>query len=599
MTLARFSSLYRGLCVGICALIFCVCAMPFSGITTALAYEATVGSIDDTPVRLNSGHIDIGPVKIGNEIHFAIGDDSHQHATTSVWRSPEAVTFEVGETHKVRVPDNVSDTGLGFLGAPGSEIYFLSQTQQGNSLWPGFSSEHADGRGWNWEIATNSLPEGARWWAYTSSSVSTGVQEMLASYEHPSVIERSKPVHLHNNWVFSSPGTYVIDIRAVPGDDYAAATQWHTLTFEVGGADAQPQPRPTHTTSTQRPVPPTSSPTTTRQHDPIDSGNNSGDNRNGELNTDHVEITKGHIDLGPVKRGDRFLFALGDESYQHSPNKEYRDPSSVTMVVGDHFKHTLSASNARGALSFAGNEGDTIYFVDQTQHGNALWPGFSSEHADGNGWDFELDPVSSPAGSRWWAYTADSFGGVQEMFGSHEGSSRINRSQQKVHVHNNWIFTHSGTYVINMRAIRYDGHTTDWAPVTFRVGEAVSDAGVSGVANTNVLGAATSTRPSAPSSAALPTLNALGVSASGGSAGGTGGVPPLAAFGNGDALAAAPTLPVMPADSGGAAYGNNQATPVHYDATAVQSDRRHWLMLIAANLFFLLGLSFMVYSKVS
>ncbi|GAB3946269.1 choice-of-anchor M domain-containing protein [Corynebacterium tapiri] len=424
-------------------------------------------------VEISQGHIDLGPVDENGKLAFRLGDDSQQHSQSKVYRDPDDVVMRVGNEFATKVP---KISGLDFLGEPGDKIYMLNQTQQGNSLWPGFSTEHAGGKAFDIEIEPDSAPSGGQWAAWTSSSFG-GVGEMLASSDGSSTIERSKQIHLHNNWAFTKPGTYTMKMRAVEHGNPSNATEWETVTFSVGGGSGSGSESASGPTKQKGTKPGTTdaansgsnkttgtAPTTT---------NKSKDSTGAPAKTadsSKVELSEGHIDLGPVDRSGKTEFMLGDESFQHAKEKVYRNPNDVTMVVGDQFEHRLTEDQVSGGLDFLGKADDVVHMVQEVQQGNSLWPGFSTEHAGGKAWDIEISPDSAPDGARWFAFTGNGFGGVSEYLASSDGASTIVR-EKPVHLHNNWVFTKPGEYRIKMRGLEHGNpsNATEWRTVTFRV----------------------------------------------------------------------------------------------------------------------------------
>lgn len=440
--------------------------------------------------EISQGHIDLGPVQgEDGSVSFRLGDESNQYERGKVYRDPDDVTMVVGEPFRETLREEYVSGELSFLGNAGDEIHIVPQVQKGNELWPGFSTEYSGGKAYDIEIEPVSAPEGGEWYAYTSGSFG-GVSEMLGSSEGSSRIERSKQIHLHNNWAFTKPGEYVMRMRAVENGG-TEATEWENVTFRVGdgkgagnsgntggpGAKpANPAPKPAPAPGTNpTPGAPGANPAPGADPAPGAPGANPGGQGNqgpeAPVADGRVEISQGHIDLGPVTDAGSTEFRLGDESGQHDPGKVFRDPEDVVMLVGDEFQHQLTEDHVAGDMAFLGHAGDTVYMMGQVQKGNELWPGFSTQHAGGTPYDIQIEPVSAPDGGRWFAYTSGTFGGVGEFFGSSDGGSLIERSQP-VHMHNNWVFTQPGEYVMRMRALEHGNHgnATGWKNVTFRVG---------------------------------------------------------------------------------------------------------------------------------
>ncbi|AKK03806.1 actinobacterial surface-anchored protein domain [Corynebacterium epidermidicanis] len=233
--------------------------------TAAPSVEPTPMGLDVTRVQLGSGHIDLGPVLIDDAVRIALGDDTGLITKTHTLRDPGAVDIVIGDSARVdlaKQPKVVEK--LPFLKAAGGEVWTLSQTQQQGLPWPGFSSEKlpdVDGKELEFELLPESMPDGAQWWAFTTGL--GGLQEMLVNSTDKHSFTRTGAIHLHNNWVFSKPGTYTMQMR-VRAIDGSFETPEAFVRFVVGEA-AEPQPMPSELT-TAAPAP--SEPTTTVEPSP-------------------------------------------------------------------------------------------------------------------------------------------------------------------------------------------------------------------------------------------------------------------------------------------------------------------------------------------
>ena len=457
-------------------------------------------------LKISTGHIDLGPVYYtDSSVRFMVGDDSRQHANTKVFRRPEDVTFLV-ESKQQRT---ISAAQMRELGGQAEgetvRVHLLPDTPEDGSLWPGFSSEHANNVAYDFEIAPQSTPAGGQWWAFNNDPFGS-VSEIIGSSQGPTRVQRAQPVHFHNNWLFTKPGTYTMKMRAIPHGQNTGATEWTTVTFEVAEGETTPIPdKPAPGTGNS----PTSGNATSSVTPPPPGGSGgAGSDKPGATNpgatpggagsggageggagpqptqqprppqaTGEVVISKGHVDLGPVSSGSGVEFLVGDDSRQHSEKKEWRRPEEVVLAVGDHMSRVLDSNLLDGSAFPLGRAGERIYLLPQAPTNDELWPGFSSEHADGQGYNFEIAPVDTPAGGSWWAFTG-SAKNPTEIFGSSEGPSTIIR-QKMAHLHNSWIFTKPGTYTMRMRAVAHSNPDTktEWATVTFRVGGTTEAAG--------------------------------------------------------------------------------------------------------------------------
>ena len=289
-------------------------------------------ALDATPVAIDAGHVDLGPVETDAGLELAVGDDTGQHAKERVDRLPEAATLVVDKKMRRPVRERELEAAP-FLKDAGDEIYHLDQTQHGNQLWPGFSTEHAPGdANYAVELEPVSAPEGAKWWAYTLNPIDRS-HEMLASSEGASRIERPERFHLHNSWSFSKPGTYAIKVRAVEVGNDDNATDWATVTFEVA-PDGEVTPPAGENCDGEggQPTPPGGSQEPpTGQTDPEGPTDGSGSDEVPPADPPSKDVEPGAQpeDKGdpdnPTEDGDRPAGEKGDE---HKPEGEGQNPGA-------------------------------------------------------------------------------------------------------------------------------------------------------------------------------------------------------------------------------------------------------------------------------
>lgn len=214
---------------------------------------------EDEHVHISQGHVDLGPVAQGDGLDVVVGDDSRQHAQTRVERPTDTVVLDVpSHAHATRGGRVFGDERYNFLGKEGTDLWVLPQDQQQGKVWPGFSTEHVNAdeypKGIDLEVAPVSAPQGGAWWAF--SSTLTGVQK-FASSEGPATINNDGPAHLHPAWVFNTPGTYKISVKAVGvnASGKKVESPARVVTFEVAAANNAPAPKePTGQPSAPKPA---------------------------------------------------------------------------------------------------------------------------------------------------------------------------------------------------------------------------------------------------------------------------------------------------------------------------------------------------------
>ncbi|QRJ60383.1 choice-of-anchor M domain-containing protein [Corynebacterium macginleyi] len=201
--------------------------------------ETTEPAPSATPSQkreITKGHIDFGPKVVDNKLGFYVNEDDRHNV-------PEDVALRVHDTQRVPVADSLAKT-LSFTGMvkTGSTIYHLPLQQDHNAVWPGWDTIKVgqDYRDAAIEVRPKSAPKDGKWWAGHTASLNTP-ERTLADSNGTHTIKgvEDGPFHVHAHWIFTQPGRYEMDMRAVNrnGDKL---TDWHTVTFLVGDPTTQP-----------------------------------------------------------------------------------------------------------------------------------------------------------------------------------------------------------------------------------------------------------------------------------------------------------------------------------------------------------------------
>ncbi|MCL2729939.1 MAG: choice-of-anchor M domain-containing protein [Actinomycetia bacterium] len=247
-----------------------------SGAPAATATAAAAQAPAEAPVHsertvIDVGHVDaISPRMVGGAFRTLLLDD--REALAPVWRTPGSVILHLTQAGAVTISDDTP--GFFFLGAPGTTIHTIPQTQDPDVIWAGWSTqsftsddvrgdmrltlEGVDGPGdvVLWEWSPFGEPE----------MVIDGRAGLPASYPVPTF------THQHANWAFTRPGVYRLKFTwsadLVKG---GTVSDTAVYTFAVGDLDtsaitlpgdgATPTPDPTGTTPTPDPTTTTPAPT--------------------------------------------------------------------------------------------------------------------------------------------------------------------------------------------------------------------------------------------------------------------------------------------------------------------------------------------------
>lgn len=178
---------------------------------------------------LSSGHIDYGSRIVGGKLESLIGDDT---SDAKVYREPGGTILWLKPSSRVTLP-----SGYGQVGAAGSSVWQVPQTQNPDLIWLGWSTEALNAgntRGpVTWTINSIDGPGALR--VYLSGSFG-GVQSMVfaggGSYSIP------LGVHAHANWAFSAEGVYRISTtQTATLANGQVSSDTETLTIVVGNVD--------------------------------------------------------------------------------------------------------------------------------------------------------------------------------------------------------------------------------------------------------------------------------------------------------------------------------------------------------------------------
>jgi surface-anchored protein len=149
---------------------------------------------------------------------------------------------------------------LSFLGAAGKQIFLLPQTQQGDLLWTGWSTE---------ELRPAEVSGPMTWTLTAVDGPGAFGLFTTGSFGAPSVIFNSTDglpddhgvalgTHAHANWAFAEPGRYRLTFAVTaPGASGGTLTDTETYTFVVGDGTvaAQQQQQQPGTTGRQTGTP--------------------------------------------------------------------------------------------------------------------------------------------------------------------------------------------------------------------------------------------------------------------------------------------------------------------------------------------------------
>ncbi|GAA3587341.1 hypothetical protein GCM10022222_85020 [Amycolatopsis ultiminotia] len=161
-------------------------------------------------VVIDDGHVDMGPRFLNGKWTVQVRDDT---GAAPVWRQLDDVVLHAGEDARTEVPPG---TEYGFLGTPESNVWLLPQTQRAGTVWPGWNTQDP-------ETATK-VDREVTWRLQTVQGPGPFSLFLTGAFGAPQVIfDSRKPLpqetgievnsHVHGNWAFGAPGTYLLGIE--------------------------------------------------------------------------------------------------------------------------------------------------------------------------------------------------------------------------------------------------------------------------------------------------------------------------------------------------------------------------------------------------
>jgi putative ABC transporter-associated repeat protein len=184
---------------------------------------------------IGDGHVDMGARFVSGAWAIQVRDDTVRPA---VWRNLTDVVWHVVDAAKLQVPDNPQ---FAFLGRPGSQVWVLPQVQRRGVLWPGWNTQDP-------EVAATVNRE-VTWTLHGVIGPGAFVLFANADFGAPRILFNSaRPVpqrtgidvgtHVHGNWVFTAPGSYLLDIAmSARTRDGRQVTDRELLRVYVGAGD--------------------------------------------------------------------------------------------------------------------------------------------------------------------------------------------------------------------------------------------------------------------------------------------------------------------------------------------------------------------------
>jgi putative ABC transporter-associated repeat protein len=182
-----------------------------------------------------NGHVDLGPRFVGGAWRLQIRDDSAQPV---MWRNLPDIVLHAVDAATVTLPP---DPAYAFLGQAGAKQWVLPQTQQPGILWPGWNTQDPS--------VIGTVNREATWRLHGVHGPGHFALFLNGNFGAPQVLfDSAKPYpqetgievgsHVHGNWAFAAPGTYVLDVEMLASTvDGKAVSDRQTLRIFVGTGD--------------------------------------------------------------------------------------------------------------------------------------------------------------------------------------------------------------------------------------------------------------------------------------------------------------------------------------------------------------------------
>ncbi|WP_226924739.1 choice-of-anchor M domain-containing protein [Georgenia satyanarayanai] len=190
--------------------------------------------IGTAQVVVDSGHVDIGPRFIDGEWTVLARDDT---SAPPVWRELDDLVLRLGDTAVLPAPE---DEQFAFIDAePGADVHVIPQTEDYEVPWLGWNSqdpEVVDQLVRGMTLRLHGVQGPGQLTVFLQSGNFADAELLWTSDDpQPQDIWADTNTHVHANWVFTDPGTYLVDVE-LRGEltDGTTAGERAVLRFAVG-----------------------------------------------------------------------------------------------------------------------------------------------------------------------------------------------------------------------------------------------------------------------------------------------------------------------------------------------------------------------------
>lgn len=189
-----------------------------------------------------------------------------------------------------------------------------------------------------------------------------------------------------------------------------------------------------------------------------------------------IEISAGHVDMGPRFNNGKFELMLHDD---HGETPVWRSLDEVIYRGSD--KAILEVPNDPRYSFVGAPAGSKVYVIPQTETKGVIWPGWNTQDPQlvsklNRGVNLTLEQVSGPGTFSLYLENGN-FSAPQVLWSSTKSEPQKLWVEKNTHTHANWVFTAPGEYLLKVTASAElsDGSTvSDTRYLKFAVGDSAS-----------------------------------------------------------------------------------------------------------------------------
>ncbi|GAB2673458.1 TIGR03773 family transporter-associated surface protein [Kribbella swartbergensis] len=210
----------------------CVTTPAPASTSTSTSTSTRTTTASPTGTTLTSGHADYAVRLEGGSLTSRLKDGTK--AGAPVWRDPASVTIRLTSAAAAKAPGGA----FSFLGAAGTPIWQIPQTQKAGVVWLGWNTEELTtaqvyGGGIDWRLDKVTGPGSLALFEFDSF----GQPKVVFNSADGLPDSHRVPVgtHAHGNWTFTKPGTYKVTFtHSTTLANGKQSQDTATVTFVVG-----------------------------------------------------------------------------------------------------------------------------------------------------------------------------------------------------------------------------------------------------------------------------------------------------------------------------------------------------------------------------